>query len=89
MVTLSDELLNEMHARLAQRPRSESLEEREASIRSVLYAMQTERIQHLRIALDAASTLDLSGPLEVSPLVVALLQLPGELALLRAALDHP
>lgn len=89
MVTLSAELLDEMHTRLAQRPRSESLEEREANVRSVLHAMQLERIQHLRFALDAASTLDLSGPLEVSPLVVSLLQLPGELALLRAALDHP
>lgn len=88
MVTLSDELLSEFHARLAQCPRSESLEEREATVRGVLAAMQRERIEHLRHALDAASGLDLSGPLEVSPLVVSLLQLPGELALLRAALEH-
>lgn len=84
---LSRELLAELHTRLAQRPTSRDDLERAIGLRQTLQAMTDDREAELRAALDAiADTITPEGALEASPLVIALIQLPAELALLRAAL---
>jgi len=57
-------------------------------VRHVLREMSLEREEQLRQALDSTADLGIEGPLEATPLLIALLTLPAELALLRTAL-HP
>jgi len=92
---LSKELRRELHARLGQRqPLADGADafaargHRSASVRHVLREMSLEREEQLRQALDSTADLGIEGPLEATPLLIALLTLPAELALLRTAL-HP
>jgi hypothetical protein len=55
--------------------------------RLVLLDMIHERENELKLALDAIAGVPFDGPLYPSPAFVALINLPAELALLRAALS--
>lgn len=91
---LSKELRRELHTRLGQRqPLSDGGDDfaargfRSASVRHVLREMLLEREEQLRHALDSTADLGIEGPIEATPLLIALLTLPAELALLRSALN--